>query len=207
MTALLGRLAAAIATSFTADVAQGSAVLANVAALTPASGSLFLGMPVDGPSGLLPASTFITDLSPLTLSEVATANATAASFTTGFRTAGRRLVLWTQVTEQPALFLRNIADEYPSRHARELPSAPTLECEAWLYSNAGRDPDLAPGIGLNNLIDAVKAALDPVPGCPQTLGLATVQHCWIEGRIDMHPGDLDGQAIAVIPIKIVAPGL
>jgi hypothetical protein len=72
------------------------------------------------------------------------------------------------------------------------------------------DVDLAPGVALNNLIDAVKAALDPVPGMAQTLGLGgttTVQHCWIEGRIDMHPGDLDGQAIAVIPIKILAPGL
>jgi hypothetical protein len=141
------------------------------------------------------------------LSEAATATVSAASFTTGFRTTGRRLVMWTQVAEQPALFLRNIADNYPARHGRELPAAAVMECEAWLYSNAGRDIDLAPGVALNNLIDAVKSALDPVPGMPQTLGLGgttTVQHCWIEGRIDMHPGDLDGQAIAVIPIKILS---
>jgi hypothetical protein len=210
MTALLGLLTSSIASGFTADAAQGSAVLSNV---TPTNG-LFLGMPADGPAGLFPASTFIASLAPLTLSEVATANATAAAFTTGFRTTGRRLQMWNQVAEQPALFLRNIADEYPKRHGRELPPATIVEAEAWVYSNAGKDPDLAPAVGLNNLIDAIKAVLDPVPGLPQTLGLATsgpngttVQHCWIEGRIDMHPGDLDGQAIAVIPIKILAPGL
>jgi hypothetical protein len=202
MQALLAQLTGAIASSFTANATQGSGVLSNPSS----TAGLFLGMPCDS-AGLFPASTFITSLAPLTLSELATANATGASFTTGFRTTGRRLQLWSQVAEQPALFLRNIADEYPKRHAKELPTAPTLEAEAWVYSSAGRDPDLAPGTGLNNLIDAIKAALDPVPGTPQTLGLASVQHCWIEGRIDMHPGDLDGQAIAVIPIKILAPGL
>lgn len=205
MNALLAQLTGAIASTFTATAALGSAVLSNVSSTT----GLFLGMPCDGPAGLFPASTFIVNLAPLTLSELATANAAAASFTTGFRTVGRRLQMWTQTADQPALFLRNIANEYPKRHGREMPTAAVMECEAWLYSNAGRDPDLAPATGLNNLIDAIKAALDPVPGLPQTLGLAqtTVQHCWIEGRIDMHPGDLDGQAIAVIPIKILAPGL
>jgi hypothetical protein len=207
MTALLAQLTGAIASRFTANVTPGSAVLGSPST----TAGLFLGMPCDGPSGVFPASTFIASLSPLTLSELAVANApvTGASFTTGFRTTGRRLQIWTQVADQPALFLRNIGDEYGKRRGRELPGATIVEAEAWLYSNAGRDPDLAPGVALNNLIDAVKAALDPVPGLPQTLGLTqtTVQHCWIEGRIDMHPGDLDGQAIAVVPIKILAPGL
>lgn len=202
--ALLNLLTNAIAASFTADATQGSAVLGNVSSTT----GLFLGMPV-GSGTLFPASTFIIGLAPLTLSELATANASAAVFTTGFRTTGRRLQHWSQVADQPALFVRNVGDEYPKRHGRELAGVTTMECEAWLYSTVGRDPDLAPATGLNNLIDAIKAALDPVPGLPQTLGLTqtTVQHCWIEGRIDMHPGDLDGQAIAVIPIKILAPGL
>jgi hypothetical protein len=32
-----------------------------------------------------------------------------------------------------------------------------------------------------------------------------VTHCWIEGRIEIHPGDLDGQAIAVVPIRMLVP--
>lgn len=120
-----------------------------------------------------------------------------------FATSGRRLKLWTTVAAQPALFLRNTGEEWirgPSR----MPAKLEMEFEVWLYSNAGADPDVAPSIGLNDLIAAVAGALDPFPLATQTLGGA-VQHCWIEGRVDMHPGDLDGQAIAVIPVKVLVP--
>jgi hypothetical protein len=202
VTALLTLLTSSIDTTFTADTTIGSAVLSNVTG----AGPLFIGMPV-GSGSLFPISTFVAGLSPLTLSELATASASGATFATGFRTVSRRLRYWQDVAEQPALFVRNVGDEVPKRPARELPTVTTMECESWIYSKIGLDQNLAPSTGLNNLIDAVKAALDPLPPKPQTLGLSTVQHCWIEGRIDMHPGDLDGQAIAVIPIKILSPGL
>jgi hypothetical protein len=38
----------------------------------------------------------------------------------------------------------------------------------------------------------------------QTLG-GLVSHCWIEGRIEMDSGDNDGQAKAIIPIRILVP--
>jgi hypothetical protein len=205
VSALLELLTSSIASTFTADTTLGSAELTNPSSTI----GLFLGMPINA-CELFPTPTFIADLGPpLVLSEVATATATGAVFTTGWRTTSRRLQWWTETPNQPALFVRNVGDEYPPRAAHALPPNTTMDCEVWIYSNAGQNPCLAPSVGLNNLIDAVKSVLDPVPGSPQTLGLTgtTVQHCWIEGTIDMHPGDLDGQAIAVIPVKILAPGL
>jgi hypothetical protein len=32
-----------------------------------------------------------------------------------------------------------------------------------------------------------------------------VQHCWIEGKTEIYPGDLDNQAIAVVPIRVLVP--
>lgn len=37
----------------------------------------------------------------------------------------------------------------------------------------------------------------------QTLG-GLVPHCWIDGKVMKDPGDLDGDGIAVIPLKILA---
>ena len=202
--ALLQLLTGAIAANFTANATQGSPVLGNVSSLA----GLFVGLPAGG--SWFPPGSFIVSLSPLTLSENALATSpAAATFATGFQTTGDRLKWYTEVSAQPALFVRHTGDEYPPRRtAREIPPAPTLEFEAWLYSNAGRDPDVSPGTALDNLIDAVRAALTPAPGLPQTLGLpGVVQHCWIEGHIDLEPGDASGQAIAVIPIKVLAPGI
>lgn len=201
-TALLNLLASSIASSFTADATMGSPVLTSPSS----TAGLFLGMPVG--SAVVPRSAYITALSPLTLSDQATADAAAATFTTGFAETGTRLKWYTELAAQPALFIRHAADEYPPRRtAREIPSAPTLEFEAWVYSNAGRDPDLAPGDALDNILDAMRIVMTPVPGLPQTLGLAIVQHAWIEGRVEYEPGDLAGQAIAVVPLRVLAPGL
>lgn len=123
-----------------------------------------------------------------------------------FETVGRRLILWTQVAAQPALFLRHVGDSY-SPHATRLPPRIVMHCEIWLYSNAGQDPDAAPEIALNILLDAVETLLRPLPGREaQTLG-GLVTHCWIEGQVEIHPGDLDGQAIAIVPVKILVPTL
>ena len=204
--ALLQLLTGSIAASFTATAVQNSPVLTGVSSLA----GLFVGLPVD--ASWFPPGSFIVSLAPLTLSEAALASSPAgmsATFATGFQTTGDRLKWYTEVSAQPALFVRHTGDEYPPRRtAREIPSAPMLEFEAWLYSNAGRDPDVSPGAALDNLIDAVRQALTPAPGLPQTLGLpGVVQHCWIEGHIDLEPGDASGQAIAVIPIKVLAPGI
>jgi hypothetical protein len=121
-----------------------------------------------------------------------------------FRTVGRRLQLWKETPDQPALFLRNAGDHYPARAVRGLPAKVTIEAEIWLYVRVGPDKSAIPGAALNALIDAVEMALQPGPAQEvQTLG-GLVQHCWIEGKIEMDPGDLDGQAKAIIPVRMLA---
>jgi hypothetical protein len=120
-----------------------------------------------------------------------------------FKTTGRRLVLWSLVNEQPALFLRHVNDDYPPR-STGMPPRITIECEAWIYVK-DPDPDAEPEIDLNNVLDAIEAAIQPPPAYEnQTLG-GLVQHCWIEGRVEIHPGDMDGQCIAVVPIRMLVP--
>lgn len=125
----------------------------------------------------------------------------------GFRTGPkRRLKLWKDVADQPAIFVRNGGDDYPARAVNGLPAKTTMHVEIWIYAKAGPDPAVIPGVLINNLIDAVEAVIQPTAATQgrQTLG-GLVSHCWIEGRIEMDPGDIDGQAKAILPLKILGP--
>lgn len=123
----------------------------------------------------------------------------------GFMTTGRRLLLWTEVPEQPALFVRHIGDEIAPRAARGLPPKTTMRAEVWIYAQMGTDPESVPGAALDSLVDAVSAAMAPSAFTGvQTLG-GLVSHCWIEGSLHLDPGDIDGQAKAIIPVHILVP--
>jgi hypothetical protein len=120
-----------------------------------------------------------------------------------FATAGRRLLMANQVAEQPAVFVRNAGEHWERSHTR-MPPKVTMEIEIWLYSRGGADPSMPPAVALNVLIDTVGRALSAFPGDAQTLG-GLVTHAWIEGAVELWPGDLDGQAIAIVPVKILVP--
>jgi len=127
-----------------------------------------------------------------------------------FETTGRRVQFWSDVPAQPALFLRHVKDDYPPR-PEGIPALVTMHAEAWIYSRAGEDPHAVPETALNQLVDAVEAALAPdviVPNFSienvQTLG-GLVEHCWIEDEVLFDPGDIDKQAKAVIPIAMLVP--
>lgn len=123
---------------------------------------------------------------------------------TGVKTSGRRLKFATDVSEQPALFLDDRGTEYDA-HPTGLGPKRHMMADVWLYTNGGKNPDAVPATELNNMIDAIETALDPSPVTnTQTLG-GLVVHCWIEGRPEFYSGHLDGQAIAVIPVKILVP--
>jgi hypothetical protein len=198
MNALLSALEAVVQISFTANTSIGSPVLG-----APSStAGLFLGLPVFGVG--IQRGAVITLLSPLTLSQPATANGTAVAFETGFLTASRRFQWWTQVTAQPALFLRDGDEEltWPNTTL----SLQTLKAEVWIYNNAGQNPDLAPITPLNNLLDAIDTVFAPdLPGTNRfTLG-GLVYWCRRHGKTEKLPGDADGQAIAVADVEIIVP--
>lgn len=198
MTALFAALIASVKTSFTADTAIGSATLSSPST----SQGLFAGLPVFGAG--VPRGAVIDTLTPLTLDQPATANGTAVALTTGFLTFSRRFKFWTAVTEQPALFLRD-ADEdlhYPNTSLQ----IQTMKAEIWIYSNAGQNPDVAPVIALNNLLDAVQAAFASDRPMENRFTLGGLVHwCRLIGKIEKSPGDLDGQAIAVADVEIIVP--
>lgn len=198
MQALLTSLVAATSTTLAADTHANSNVLANV----NAQGNLYLGLPVVGPG--IPPLSIVTNLSPLTLSQPATANASQASLQNGILFSSRRLIPWDDCKEQPALFVRDTDEE--TEYSQIIFQRLTIGAEIWLYSNLGQNPDLAPVIGLNYLLDAVQAAMasdDPMQQRYTIGGL--VFWCRISGQIKKDPGDLDGQAIAVIPVEIIVP--
>jgi hypothetical protein len=124
---------------------------------------------------------------------------------TTFNTSGRRLLLWSKVASFPALFVQSTGTHYPPREARGLPPKRTITAELWVYTDIGKNPNANPEQALNDIIDAVEAALLPgINSNAQTLG-GIVSHAWIEGEIEQFPGVLDGIAKAIISVKILVP--
>lgn len=198
LTALFNKLIASVQTSFAADTQAGSYELTNPSTST----GLFVGLPVFGNG--IPRGATVTALSPLTISEPATANALQVSLTTGFLTTGRRLQMFTQVAAQPALFLRE--DDEELEYIQTILQRQTIKVEVWIYSKAGQDPDIAPAIALNNLLDAVQSAFNPDNPMRNVFTLGgLVEWCRIEGKVEKYPGDLDGQAAAIVPVLITVP--
>ena len=123
-----------------------------------------------------------------------------------FKLTSRRLKLWTDVNsgQKPALFVAQRPQQY-AQGSTATPQKVTLEAEIYIYTNAGTDPNVVPATEINNLVDAVDAALaGSVITGNQTLG-GIVQHCWIEGKVFIDPGDIDGDGLAIIPVKILIP--
>lgn len=121
-----------------------------------------------------------------------------------FKTIGRRLEHWSQVADQPALFLRRIG---ASDEAQGDFLVTTLECEIWIYSKTGANPDAVPDIALGYLEQLVRNVFAPDTDYSDprfTLG-GLVYWCRVEGRSDYSPGDQGPQGISRIPVRITLP--
>ncbi len=122
--------------------------------------------------------------------------------------ASRRLKLWSDVPAamRPALFQLEAG---PESYAWTSLAAPkrTLEAKLFLYFDS-RDP-LTPGASaINAALDAIDAALAPQGGDlvagRQTLGGA-VYDCKIAGVPVRDTGDMDGDGLAVVSVRLVLP--
>lgn len=128
-----------------------------------------------------------------------------------FNTMSRRLKLFSAVPggEQPALYLYE-KDETHKRAETITPAIRQLEADIIIYINVGKDTATVPATLMNNLIDLIDPNSGGVlkPDNPQanrqTLG-GLVWDCWIEGNVQKVPGDLDGQGMAVLKVKILIP--
>ncbi|WP_207000739.1 hypothetical protein [Trinickia mobilis] len=122
---------------------------------------------------------------------------------TGVNTFSRRLELWSDVQppNQPAIFQAQVKERQEPR--KGLPAKVILEVNVYLYVYSGNDMNVVPATQLNQFMDAIEAALAPDVNGVQTLG-GTVSHCWIEGETITDEGVLGPQAIAIIPVRILA---
>ena len=100
------------------------------------------------------------------------------------------------------MFLREKSEDY-ARSSQAVPEIVTLNIDIYIYIDSAKDSSIVPATKLNNLIDALCLALKPdaLTGL-QTLG-GLVSHCWIEGKIIKDAGDLDGDGVAIIPVRIM----
>ncbi len=118
--------------------------------------------------------------------------------------ASRRVKTFEDLPAQPALCQAE-TDETVSQVTGQQ-SVTTLGASWLIYHQAGKDDDAVPAQTTNAILGAVKGLfVDPSdPAFAQTLN-GLVHKCWIEGRIQKFQGDLDGQTLIVVPIKILVP--
>jgi hypothetical protein len=123
----------------------------------------------------------------------------------GFVTTGRKLLHWADVpaSMQPALYLVKTTEQYVRN--RGVPALVHFVLHLYLYAMTS-DPEISPQEVLNPLQDAIDSALlSGIDGeGNQTLG-GLVHRCWIEGEVITDEGLLGEQAVARIPINILAP--
>jgi hypothetical protein len=117
----------------------------------------------------------------------------------------RRLKLWSDVpkSQRPALFVTEHREQ-PNYQSEALPTKTTLSVDLFIYIDAS-DRNTIPAAALNTMMDALEAALKPQPSDNnrQTLG-GLVSHCRIDGAVLKDPGDLDGDGLLWVPLKILA---
>lgn len=132
------------------------------------------------------------------------------SLLAGLKTSGavkacsRRVKLMEKMgpAELPALFMSVGGQKVEPR--KGLPPKRTLGAKVFLYV-FNPDANTAAGIQLNNLIDAVEAALAPNPLTNvQTLG-GIVDHAWIEGQVEVFDGPLGEKAAAILSVNMLVP--
>jgi hypothetical protein len=131
--------------------------------------------------------------------------ASAYEWTTG---PLRRLKLWTDVpmANRPACFIFEGGFETYSWSESALAKR-VIEVKIFIYLNA-KDPNVIGASLINDVTDALDTAL-AISGADLLVGRQTlgglVYHCRIDGRLLKDPGDLDGDALLIVPVKLILP--
>ena len=120
----------------------------------------------------------------------------------------RRLKLWSEVPKvsRPTCFLFEGGSETHTNTTSAIGRV-QIEVRLFVYTDASSST-VAPATLLNQIADAIDAAMKPagadVPLGRNTLA-GTVYWARIEGASLKAPGDLDGDGILVVPIRITLP--
>jgi hypothetical protein len=120
----------------------------------------------------------------------------------------RRLKLWSDVSlsARPACYLFEGGEDVYTWTESARPKR-VLEVRLFIYLSA-KDSAVVGAALLAEVMDALDAAFVPT-GSDEIVGRNTLggaaYHCRIEGKVLKDPGDLDGDALLVVPVKIVLP--
>lgn len=119
-------------------------------------------------------------------------------------TPTRRLSMWDKVPkeQQPALFQFE-GDAQPYRWSQYALPIREISVQLFVYVDSS-DPTAVPAQQISAIMDALDAALLTKTGQKQTLG-GTCDWCRIDGIVTPDPGDIDGQGLILVPIKITLP--
>lgn len=125
----------------------------------------------------------------------------------GMVSVSRRLKHFNHVNDdqRPALFVAQ--GNQAENPVKGLNAKIILSADLYLYVYEA-DPDKAISTQINTFVDAIREAIKP--DFPETCEYQTlnglVEHCWIDGTIEVYEGVdgmLDGQGIAIIPVQIL----
>ena len=120
-----------------------------------------------------------------------------------FAFSSRRVKMFSEIPAWPAVCQAEHDENVVERTG--VPTMTTLGAVWLLYHNAGKDKDAIPATESNAMLAAVDALFPAEDeGFRQTLG-GLVHKAAISGRILKEHGDLDGQALLIVPIKILVP--
>jgi hypothetical protein len=122
--------------------------------------------------------------------------------------SGPRLKLWSDVPamSRPACFIFEGGQETYSWSESALPKR-AIEVKLFIYLSA-KDPTIVGAALLNTVMDALDEAF-ALSGADLSTGRNTlggaVYHCRVDGKTLKDPGDLDGDALLIVPVKLILP--
>lgn len=123
-------------------------------------------------------------------------------------TSSRRLRSFDQVDtgQMPALFQMQ-KPETQERGAIGLPAKRTMHFEFFLYTGDAQVDSVIPSQQLNNMVDAIEAALAPDDMVRQNCTLGNlVASARIDGSVEYYENVTnDGKSIAIVPVAVLMP--
>jgi hypothetical protein len=122
---------------------------------------------------------------------------------TTWQTIQRKVLTFEQVTPgmQPACFVANHSEDWTWTSETLV----RVFMTATLYVMVNTKGAAVPGQWVNLVMDAIATALAPPASSDrQTLG-GIVRHCRIKGRVLVDAGDVDGQALLLVPVELLLP--
>jgi len=127
-----------------------------------------------------------------------------------FVTKTRRIKLFYEVAAELQPWCGQAEQGTTEQQTSGMPYKSILEATWIIYQCVAKDPNAKAVIENNLIIGGVRKALAPLPSDPGFMDKRNtldglVYHCFIGGRIFKDPGDIDGQGMITIPIKLLVP--